>query len=412
MKRAQRWFLSLVLSWMAFLPVHARAQSVPSENDNNPFPLLAGLEQPVEFWTKIFTEYSISQLVFFDPLEMSRIYEVLEVGEENRSNEYVDGERARIAAAHEVSIERVKAQRGVKERTAAGLKRSNRYIGQMQQIFRDRGLPVELTYLPLIESSFNSNARSHAGALGMWQFMPATGRQYMRVDRAIDERKDPIESTRAAASFLKQAYESLGNWPLAITAYNFGPGGMARAVAEVGSDNLVDVIQKYNSPYFGYPPKNFYAEFLVAVDIGKNPERYFPGLALEPPVAIQEVELRSQTSLAAVMRSTGLKRDEFLEWNPALSNAPKIVPAGYRVKLPVHKQMAAIVETREVSQVRETPARQQAQSSVVRHRVKRGETLMQIAQRYGTSAERILRINGLGKASLLRAGSTVLVPRL
>jgi membrane-bound lytic murein transglycosylase D len=412
MKRAQRWFLLVVLSLVTFLPVHARAQSASSEIDNNPFPLLAGLEQPVEFWTKIFTEYSISQLVFFDPLEMSKIYEVLDVGEENRSNEYVDGERARIAAAHEVSIERVKAQRGVRERTAAGLKRSNRYIAQMQQIFRERGLPVELTYLPLIESSFNSNARSHAGALGMWQFMPATGRQYMRVDRAIDERKDPIESTRAAASFLKQAYESLGNWPLAITAYNFGPGGMARAVAEVGSDNLVDVIQKYNSPYFGYPPKNFYAEFLVAVDIGKNPERYFPALLLDPPVTIQEVELRSKSSLAAVMRSTGLKRDEFLEWNPALANAPKIIPAGYRVKLPAQKQMAAIVEVRDVSEARETPARQQAQSSVVRHRVKRGETLLQIARRYGTSAERILRINGLRKGNLLRAGSTVLVPRL
>jgi membrane-bound lytic murein transglycosylase D len=408
MKRAQRWFLSMVLSWIAFLPVHARAQSVPTDDDNNPFPLLAGLEQPVEFWKKIFTEYSISQLVFFDPLEMSKIYEVLDVGEENRTNEYVNGERARIAAAHEVDIERVKAQRGVKERTAAGLKRSNRYIAQMQQIFRERGLPVELTYLPLIESSFNSHARSHAGALGMWQFMPATGRQYMQVNRAIDERRDPIESTRAAASFLKQAYESLGKWPLAITAYNFGPAGMARAVAEVGSDNLVDVIQKYNHPHFGYPPKNFYAEFLVAVDIGKNIERYFPGLDLDPPVAIKEVELSSKSSLAAVMKSTGLRQDEFLAWNPALVNAPKIIPAGYRVKLPVQRQMAPIVEVREL---RETPARQQ-QASVVRHRVQRGETVMQIAKRYGTSAERILRINGLRRANLLRVGSTLLVPKL
>jgi membrane-bound lytic murein transglycosylase D len=409
MKQAQRWFLSVVLSWIAFLPVQARAQSVPTEDDNNPFPLLAGLEQPVEFWTKIFTEYSISQLVFFDPLEMSKIYEVLDVGEENRTNEYVNGERARIAAAHEVDIERVKAQRGVKERTAAGLKRSNRYIAQMQQIFRERGLPVELTYLPLIESSFNSTARSHAGALGMWQFMPATGRQYMQVNRAIDERRDPIESTRAAASFLKQAYESLGKWPLAITAYNFGPAGMARAVAEVGSDNLVDVIQKYNHPHFGYPPKNFYAEFLVAVEIGKNTERYFPGLDLDPPVAIKEVELSSKSSLAAVMKSTGLSRDEFLAWNPALMNAPKIIPAGYRVKMPVQRQMAAIVE---VQEARETPARGQPQSSVVRHRVQRGETLMQIARRYGTSTERILRINGLRQANLLRVGSTLLVPRL
>ena len=406
MKRTQRWFLSLVFFSVAFLPLHARSQSVPT--DDNPFPLLAGLEPAVEFWTKIFTEYRISQVVFFDPLDMSRIYEVLDVGEENRSNEYVNSERERIAAANEVDIERVKAQRGVKERTAAGLKRSNRYIAQMQQIFRERGLPVELTYLPLIESSFNVNARSHAGALGMWQFMPATGRQYMQVNRAIDERRDPIESTRAAAAFLKQAYELLGKWPLAITAYNYGPAGMARAVAEVGSDNLVDLIQKYTHPYFGYPPKNFYAEFLAAVEIAKNTERYFPGLDLDHPVTIKEVELSSKSSLAAVMRSTGLQRDEFLQWNPALLNAPKIIPAGYRVKLPAQKQMAAVVEVREE---RETPTRQQ-QSSVVRHRVQRGETVMQIAKRYGSSVDRILRINGLRKANGLRVGSTVLVPKL
>jgi membrane-bound lytic murein transglycosylase D len=405
MKRAQRWFLSIVFSWIAFLPLHASAQSTPTED--TPFPLLAGLEPAVEFWKKIFTEYSVSQLVFFDPFEMSKIYEVLDVGEENRSNEYVNGERERIAAANEVEIDRVKAQRGVKERTAAGLKRSNRHIAQMQQIFRDRGLPVELTYLPLIESSFNINARSHAGALGMWQFMPATGRQYMQVNRAIDERKDPIESTRAAAAFLKQAYDLLGKWPLAITAYNYGPAGMARAVDEIGSDNLVDLIQKYNHPNFGYPPKNFYAEFLAAVDIGRNSEQYFPGLDLDPPVAIKEVELSSKSSFAAVMRSTGLKRDEFMQWNPALLNGPKMIPAGYRVKLPAQRQMAAIVEVREE---RETPARQQ-QSSVVRHRVQRGETVVQIAKRYGSSADRILKINGLRKANL-RVGSTLLVPKL
>ena len=102
----------------------------------------------------------------------------------------------------------------------------------MQQIFRDRSLPIELTYLPIVESSYDINARSNVGALGMWQFMRATGRQYMRVDRSIDERRDPIESTRAAAAFLQQSYETLGNWPLAITAYNYGPGGMSRAVRQ------------------------------------------------------------------------------------------------------------------------------------------------------------------------------------
>ena len=231
MKLTARWLLSLLVLWLAFSPGNAQSQTKPGTED--PFPLLSGLESAVEFWKKIFTEYSISQLVFFDPLDMSRIYDVLDVGEESRTPEYINGERERIAGAHGVELERVRAQRGIKERTAAGLKRSGRHIAQMQQIFRDRGLPIELTYLPIVESSYDLNARSSAGALGMWQFMRTTGRQYMRVDRSIDERRDPIESTRAAAAFLQQSYETLGNWPLAITAYNYGPGGMARAVKEL-----------------------------------------------------------------------------------------------------------------------------------------------------------------------------------
>jgi membrane-bound lytic murein transglycosylase D len=375
-----------------------------SRNFDASFPLLAGLEKQVGFWKRIFTEFSVAQLVFFDPLDMSKIYEVLDVGEESRGNDYLNGERARIAAVHGVDLERVKAQRGIKERTAAGLKRAGRYLPQMQQIFKDRGLPVELTYIPLLESSYEINARSHAGALGMWQFMRRTGKQFMRVNASVDERRDPLESTRAAASFLKQAYESLGNWPLAITAYNYGPAGMARAVAEVGSDDLVELIQKYNHPYWGYPPKNFYAEFLVAVDIGKNFKQYFPGLELDSPVTIREIELKSNTSLASVINSSGLHQDAFLGWNPALSKGVRIVPAGYRVKLPTDKTMERIVEVAE--------RRTQEQPQVVRHRVKRGETVLQIARRYGASVERILQVNGLRKAHLLQVGMTLVIPKV
>jgi membrane-bound lytic murein transglycosylase D len=403
-----KWLLSLFFFWLAFAPGNIPAENKPGTED--PFPLLPGLEHPVEFWKKIFTEYSNSQLVFFDPLDMAMIYEVLDVGEENRTPEYITGERERIAAAHGVDLERVRAQRGIKERTATGLKRSGRYIAQMQQIFRDRGLPVELTYLPIVESSYDITVRSHAGALGMWQFMRATGRQFMRVDRSIDERRDPIESTRAAADFLKQTYETLGNWPLTITAYNYGPGGMARAVKEMESDNLVDLIRDYRHPYWGFPPKNFYAEFLAAVEIGQNVSRYFPDLQLDLPVEIQEIELKKSASLAALAKSTGLSRDQLLGWNPALSTRTQLIPAGYRVKVPVDSKMQPIVEVAQSREVSRSQPREQPQ--VVRHQVKRGETLLQIARRYGASVDRILQINGIRKTHRLQAGTTLLVPRL
>jgi len=402
MKHAARWLLSLYFLCLALSPGNTQAQNKPGTED--PFPLLPGLESTVEFWKKIFTEYSRSQLVYFDPLDMSRIYEVVDVGEDSRTDDYINGERQRIAAVNGVDIERIKAQRGIKERTAAGLKRSGRHIAQMQQIFRDRGLPVELTYLPVVESSYDINARSNVGALGMWQFMRATGKQYMRVDRSIDERRDPIESTRAAALFLQQAYDTLGSWPLAITAYNFGPGGMTRAVAAIESDNLVELISQYNHPYWGFAPKNFYAEFLAAVEIGKNVNQYFPDLQLDSPLAIQEIELKSSVSLVALAKNTGLTRDQLLGWNPALSTQTRLVPAGYRVKVPVDSKTQPVIEVAQI-QAKEQP-------QVVRHQVKRGETLFQIARRYGASADRILKMNGMGKTHRLQAGTMLLIPKL
>src|SRR5260370_7964875 len=113
---------------------------------------------------------------------MSRIYEIVEVGEDNRTDDYINAERERIAAVNGIDIERVKAQRGIKERTAAGLKRSGRHIAQMQQIFRDRGLPVELTYLPVVESSYDIYARSNVGALCLCQFILPTVTHLMLID--------------------------------------------------------------------------------------------------------------------------------------------------------------------------------------------------------------------------------------
>jgi peptidoglycan lytic transglycosylase D len=405
MPHSGKRLLSLAFGLLAFLPTPLLAQ----ENLSSPAPFItpAGLEPAVEFWKKIFTEYSASQLVFFDPLDISKVYEVIDVGEGNRTNVYIDGERSRIAAANGTDIERVKAQRGIKERTAEGIKRSGRYLAQIQQIFRDAGLPPELTYLPIVESSYEINARSSVGAAGIWQFMPRTGRQYMRVGGGIDERRDPLESSRAAAAYLKQAYDMLGSWPLAITSYNFGPAGMARAVADVGSDHLPDLIEKYNHPYWGFAPKHFYAEFLAAVEIGTNLNRYFPGLEMDTPVEIKEVVVSGKTSLASLINTSGLKRDEFFGWNPALSSTVRFVPAGYRMKLPSDKSVTPLIEVAK-NQAPEPRPRVQ----VVRHRVKRGETLFEIARLYGASVERILKVNGLRKAHLLKVGTTLQIPKI
>jgi membrane-bound lytic murein transglycosylase D len=201
----------------------------------------------------------------------------------------------------------------------------------------------------------------------------------------------------------------LGSWPLAITSYNYGQAGMARAVAAVGSDNLVDLIQRYDHPNWGFAPKQFYAEFLAAMEIGTNLNKYYPDLRLDAPVDIKEVELNRSTPLASVVNSSGLSRDEFLGWNPALGSATRVVPAGYRVKLPIDRTVAPLVT---VAQVQQSARQPQPKPQMVHHRVKRGETVIEIARRYGASVERILQINGIRKAHLVKVGTTLVIPKI
>jgi membrane-bound lytic murein transglycosylase D len=202
----------------------------------------------------------------------------------------------------------------------------------------------------------------------------------------------------------------LGNWPLAITSYNYGPAGIARAVAQVESDNLVDLINNYSHPNWGYAPKNFYAEFLVAVEIGKNYQQYFPGLELDAPMNFREIQVRKSSSVTALASAAGLTRDEFLAWNPAISRNARAIPAGYQMKLPVDGGAPPVTRVAVAKRVDKKP-QPEAKVQVVRHRVKRGETIYQIARRYGASVERVVEANGLHRANLLQVGALLLIPR-
>jgi membrane-bound lytic murein transglycosylase D len=306
---------------------------------DSPFPLPAGLEDAVEFWKQVFTRYGFAEVVLFDPLDPSKIYSVLRAPDSEQGRALVDKERARIVADYDLVDDetRIRSQRGAKEHFAEGLKISGRYMAHMQKIFRDEGVPIELAYLPLVESSFNIRARSGVGAVGMWQFMPETGKKFMRVDTTVDERRDPMASTRGAARLLKENFRILGSWPLAITAYNHGTDGILRAVKTVESDHLVDLIRRYQSPTFGFASKNFYAEFLAVVDIATTREVYFPYLRPHRPVALSEVEVKRQAPLHTVLKPAAISQSEFFEWNPALEPKVKFLPVGYRVKLPPDK---------------------------------------------------------------------------
>jgi len=391
-----KFLLAFLLIQSLAFPVFIAARAVPAETD--PFVIPSGLEGAVNFWKLIFTKYSASQLVLFDPKSF-RIYEVVTVGKGKQARSLIRFRKRQIARERGLRPDRIKVQRGVSDQFAAGVRRSGRYLPYMRAIFAERGLPHELTYLPLVESSFRTDARSFVGAVGIWQFMPGTGRRFMRVTRDLDERKDPLEATRAAAALLDANYGALGSWPLAVTAYNHGQGGMTRAVRQVGTTDIVLIIRHYRGRTFKFASKNFYAEFLAAVHVMRNVEHHFPGIEYDTPLRREEITLHKYVPVQALVRQSGLSRAELLAWNLALSQRARWLPKGYRLKVTPENEDLVRIALGRIAEMPWFP-----------HRVRRGESLSRIASRYGTTVYDIQVVNGVSNVHRLRVGRELKIP--
>ncbi|MGH7960770.1 MAG: lytic transglycosylase domain-containing protein, partial [Candidatus Binatia bacterium] len=340
--------LALLVVLIAVDGVSGQTQRVALDVQVGPFPYPAAIRPQVEFWKKIFATYSKYQVVIHDTEYIDKVYKVLDfralLNEEGMDETAVlrirekqtkreleniraillklhrcgsgcdnlDAEEQRIwnlyrdidhpnKFRHATYEDRLRSQPGLRERFGRGIEISRRYLREMENIFRSEGLPVELTRLPLIESCFDLRAYSKAAAAGIWQFIPATGRLYMRIDGTMDERRDPLIATRAAARLLKSNYEMLGAWPLAITAYNHGPYGMVKAAKTLGTTDIAYIIRHYKGKRFGFASKNFYPEFLAAVEVEKNHRTYFGPLRMEPPLRYEEVEVQDFIALKHII---------------------------------------------------------------------------------------------------------------
>jgi membrane-bound lytic murein transglycosylase D len=345
---------------------------------SDPFTIPDGLENRIRFWEKVFTQYSHNQVLIHDFENPERIYRVLDFRESDArgllyeqtrkksirsavndirnilgklavttDTTRLSTEEKRIRKLFDPNVRpvlfrrarsHIHAQNGAMEPFEAGLVRSGRYAPAMKTIFKEEGLPEDLVYLAHVESGFHPSAKSPAGAVGVWQFMRSTGKYYLKIGSTIDERMDPILSTKGAAELLKSNFREIGSWPLAITAYNHGPNGIRRAVKSVGSDNLVTIIRKYRSPIFGYASKNFYAEFLAARRIARNPGRYFPDIEPEPPMQFKLVRLPFAFSIREAAQMFDVPTEILADMNPALKQAVtrsgKKIPRGYSLRVP------------------------------------------------------------------------------
>ncbi len=280
------------------------------------------------------------------------------------------------------------------------LNRGAKYKQVIQDLLVTNGLPPDLYYLGILESGYVTKAVSHAGAVGPWQFMGPTGRQYgLKINNYVDERQDPIRSTMAAIRYLKELYRLKKTWYLALASYNAGPGRVRRAMRRGGVRNYWTLTRRRLLPY---DTREYIPQFLAILTIGKNLEKF--GFVEKPKEYLQPMELvkvPSPVKFKRIAQHTQFSENDIAELNPHLFK--KMTPPGkrkyYHLWVPKHKidqvsNSYAAIEKHRINGLK-LRRRYVAGSSRRVHRVRRGQNLSTIARRYGTSVGKIKRLNGL-----------------
>ena len=296
------------------------------------------------------------------------------------------------------------------QRFQRALNRGYFYQELVERTLAQSGLPKEFYFLPLIESSYVSHARSPARAVGIWQFMPGTGRNYgLKVNRYVDERRDPVRASRAAVKYLRDLYTVFHSWELAMAAYNCGEYRVLRAIMKGDSRDFWLLGQRKLLPR---ETRNYVPKFIAAVLIGRNPEafgfRHPRHLGLKRYPEIKAIEVPSPVSLAQVVKVTGWSMGRLKQLNPHLRRGR--TPPGfkrYALWLPrsaiLGKGQYALLQNQRLKRPLTPP------SVPGIHRVKLGENLTLIARRYRTSVARLSRLNRL-TSSRLREGQRLALP--
>jgi membrane-bound lytic murein transglycosylase D len=247
----------------------------------------------------------------------------------------VEGKRPRI---FKLAAQNVRTQLGQKDFIENGLVNASKYLPEMEKIFISHELPVDLTRLPLVESSFNEQAVSKVGASGIWQLMPAMGKTFLFMQGVIDERNSPIKATDAAAKILKQNFKLMKSWPMAITAYNHGPKGLKQAMKKLKTDDLAVLIQKYKGGDFGFATSNFFCEFLAALHAERYQKEAYGKLPTSSPLEIKAAVLPHSYRLRTLSNMIGLSVDDLQFYNPELRDDDvrgyTFLPKGFRILLP------------------------------------------------------------------------------
>lgn len=455
-------------------------ERIASVHSAEKFPVYPCIKANVQFWEQVYGHYTTSHGILHDREHLGRIYTVVNLIKrdfpgakpinemrvtaarkqiEDILNRLAQGHAPRSPKERQIAnlfgqratnqsyldaIERIRLQVGQKDRFVQGVMRSGKYIEQYRRIFLSHDLPAELAYLPHVESSFILKAHSKAGAAGFWQFTRGTGKEYMTVNNLVDERYDPYLAAHSAARLLKTNYEALKSWPLAITAYNCGRGGMLRAVNEKG--NYANIFRSYSGGSFGFASRNFYSEFLAAKNVATR-------LMADPQIRAQmhkpeasiALRLKQDMPIGLLRKTYNISQQDFVRLNPALlapvTSGKKPIPKNTLVRLPAANKQArqsyiAELKTPAVQTLASQPITTSnsviLQNAAVQPRVaamasppvantnkvinnyyytvQQGDTFLAIARQFNISSGELLAANTRVDSNLIRPGQRLLIP--
>lgn len=356
MKSLTALFLLLLIQATAFA-VTKWSSSLPKSSDFSPS---VELTERVDFWRKIYSEYTTKQGVFHvasDPnfvlgeVDLTPIYNNAVINEREKRKQIkitIEDKRTEVAKKWKISVQKIRLQMGLKDRMEKALFLSGRYLPMMEKVFRKNGLPIELTRIVFVESSFNVLAQSKVGASGLWQIMPSVARPHGFITNAYDKRNHPVYATELAARILKENYKKLGSWPLAITAYNHGLTGVIRMKAKANSTNIEDLIDSTEKTRtWGFASRNFYACFLAVLEVERNAGDLFgKNLVQSKASNVKEVRLVQTTSKSVILKWYNGSAVRFKELNPHLNWSlimkTKKIPAGVPLVVPTENYHLAL----------------------------------------------------------------------
>jgi membrane-bound lytic murein transglycosylase D len=290
----------------------------------------------------------------------------------------------------------------IKGRFARYLGRSGRYMKMMRSILKEEGLPEDLAYLPIVESGFNVRAYSRSRASGPWQFIAGTGKRYgLKVNWWVDERRDPVKSTRAAARYLRDLHEMFDSWSLALAAYNAGENRVKKALRRARKKDIWGLIK---SRHLRMETRNYVPKFIAATLIASNPGEFgFDNVHYQEDLAYDEAVIKGPLTIDIIARCAGTTNSVIKELNPELRrwSTPPYAKK-YTVRIPRGAKEKFFEKLAKIPPGKRLGLRA--------YRVRRGDTVSAIARKTGVSSRVIIAYNKLGRRALIRPGQKLLLP--